>query len=178
MEEIYPPKIGEFAYVTDGACSEEDILREELLLLHELQWSINPVTIMGWLGLYMQIHVTNRQSERMPVCSSSSTGSGRKQQQQHQQQIPQTAKPQSEQQPVDSFVYPQFSGMEFSQTAQLIDLCTLDVGLASFPYSVIAAAAMSHTFDRLVMIQTGSFFNHIIIYNILFTEKLLLVYQV
>lgn len=131
VEEIYPPKIGEFAYVTDGACSEEDILREELLLLSELQWSINPVTVMGWLGTYMQVNVTSRQMEMHPI------GASRK-----QQNV--SAKSQSN----ESFVYPQFSGMEFAQTAQLIDLCSLDVGLANFPYSVIAAAAVSHTFDR------------------------------
>lgn len=119
VEEIYPPKIGEFAYVTDGACSEDDILREELLLLSELQWSINPVTVMGWLGLYMQVNVANR-----------------------------TPEIRAEDRPSESFVYPQFSGMEFAQTAQLLDLCSLDVGLANFPYSVIAAAAISHTFDR------------------------------
>lgn len=118
VEEIYPPKIGEFAYVTDGACSEDDILREELLLLSELQWSINPVTVMGWLGLYMQVNVASRTPEIR------------------------------DDRPSESFVYPQFSGMEFAQTAQLLDLCSLDVGLANFPYSVIAAAAVSHTFDR------------------------------
>ncbi|XP_053694590.1 G1/S-specific cyclin-E [Sabethes cyaneus] len=150
VEEIYPPKIGEFAYVTDGACSEEDILREELLLLHELEWSINPITIMGWLGLYMQIHVTNRQSEYIPVYSgTSSNGSARKQSKQS------AAKHQTEKSPVDTFIYPQFSGMEFAQTAQLIDLCSLDVGLANFPYSVIAAAAMSHTFDRKVAVSVS-----------------------
>lgn len=119
VEEIYPPKIGEFAYVTDGACSEDDILREELLLLSELQWSINPVTVMGWLGLYMQVNVASR-----------------------------TPEIRGDDRPSESFVYPQFSGMEFAQTAQLLDLCSLDVGLANFPYSVIAAAAISHTFDR------------------------------
>lgn len=122
VEEIYPPKIGEFAYVTDGACSEDDILREELLLLSELQWSINPVTVMGWLGLYMQVNVTGR--------------------------TPEIRGEEHRRAPSESFVYPQFSGMEFAQTAQLVDLCSLDVGLANFPYSVIAAAAISHTFDR------------------------------
>lgn len=33
MEEIYPPKIGEFAYVTDGACTESDILAKELAIM-------------------------------------------------------------------------------------------------------------------------------------------------
>ena len=27
IEEIYPPKLGEFTYVTDGACSDEEILQ-------------------------------------------------------------------------------------------------------------------------------------------------------
>lgn len=139
VEEIYPPKISEFAYVTDGACSEDDILREELLLLSELQWSINPVTVMGWLGTYMQVNATSRQMEMMHPHSTSC----RKKQQQQQQQTAALKR-----QPDEAFVYPQFSGMEFAQTAQLIDLCSMDVGLANFPYSVIAAAAISHTFDR------------------------------
>ena len=33
LEEIYPPKINEFAYVTDGACSEDCILEQELVML-------------------------------------------------------------------------------------------------------------------------------------------------
>nr|XP_014354300.1 PREDICTED: G1/S-specific cyclin-E2 [Latimeria chalumnae] len=33
LEEIYPPKLHEFAYITDGACTEEDILDMELIIL-------------------------------------------------------------------------------------------------------------------------------------------------
>ena len=33
LQEIYPPKLSEFAYVTDGACTENEILDEELLML-------------------------------------------------------------------------------------------------------------------------------------------------
>lgn len=36
LKEIYAPKLQEFAYVTDGACSEEDILRMELVILKVL----------------------------------------------------------------------------------------------------------------------------------------------
>lgn len=32
FQEIYPPKVSEFAYVTDGACSVSDILDMELLI--------------------------------------------------------------------------------------------------------------------------------------------------
>ncbi|KAF3822624.1 hypothetical protein GH733_007998 [Mirounga leonina] len=40
LEEIYAPKLQEFAYVTDGACSEEDILRMELIILKLLDLCI------------------------------------------------------------------------------------------------------------------------------------------
>lgn len=181
-EEIYPPKIGEFAYVTDGACTDEDILREELLILSALDWKINPVTVIGWLGLYMQINVTSRDVD-VPVRSlkrksnstahnTASTPSPKKrkitdenadvnniqqaavtvglQQQplQQQQQKLSSSSTSTANKTDDAFVYPQFSGMEFAHTAQLIDLCSLDVGFANFKYSVIAAAALSHTFDR------------------------------
>ena len=33
LEEIYPPKLSEFAYVTDGACTESEILDKELVML-------------------------------------------------------------------------------------------------------------------------------------------------
>ena len=33
LQEIYPPKLAEFAYVTDGACTEDEILDQELVIL-------------------------------------------------------------------------------------------------------------------------------------------------
>lgn len=33
LEEIYPPKLSEFSYVTDGACTDDEILMEELVML-------------------------------------------------------------------------------------------------------------------------------------------------
>lgn len=146
VEEIYPPKIGEFAYVTDGACQESDILQHEILLLQALEWNISPVTSIGWLGVYMQLNVNNRtpasfqisqrknkpQQQKTPASYSSDIAN----------RLPRT--PEVD----DAFIYPQFSGMEFVQTAQLLDLCSLDVGVGNFPYSVIAAAAISHTFNR------------------------------
>nr|AAD08819.1 cyclin E2 splice variant 1 [Homo sapiens] len=43
------------AYVTDGACSEEDILRMELIILKALKWELCPVTIISWLNLFLQV---------------------------------------------------------------------------------------------------------------------------
>jgi len=54
-EEIYPPKLTEFAYVTDGACTEEEILQQEMNLLQCLKWKLCPVTPVSWLTVYLQI---------------------------------------------------------------------------------------------------------------------------
>lgn len=147
VEEIYPPKLSEFAYVTDGACSEDDILKQELVILSALKWQTNPITIVGWLGIYMQLQASNRSPKTLddtpqkPILKESSATT---------QQTSQTDK--SNTSPTtgidDGFVFPQFSGFEYVQTCQLLDLCTLDVGIANFPYSVTAAAAISHAFNK------------------------------
>lgn len=133
VEEIYPPKIAEFAYVTDGACLEEDIIQHEIILLQALDWSISPMTAMGWLGVYMQLNVSNRTPSSLTRASTAVKKSGFD----------------------DAFIYPQFSGLEYVQTAQLLDLCSLDVGIGNFAYSVIAAAAISHTFNKETAIRVS-----------------------
>lgn len=129
VEEIYPPKICEFAYVTDGACTEHDILQQEKLLLQALRWHICPVTPTAWLGIYMQLNVNN-----LTPASFSRIG---------KQVVGATGEAAD-----DAFIYPQFSTYEFVQTSQLLDLCSLDVGMANYSYSVLAAAAISHAFNR------------------------------
>lgn len=111
VEEIYPPKIAEFAYVTDGACTEDEILGKELLILKGLGWNLSPITAPGWLNVYMQIESSD------------------------------SSRP-------NTFIYPQYGGLQFSQAAQLLDLATLDEGCLKFSYSYIAAAAIYHTQGR------------------------------
>ncbi|XP_046843024.1 G1/S-specific cyclin-E-like [Xenia sp. Carnegie-2017] len=55
LEEIYPPKVAEFAYVTDGACTEDEIQIEELVMLEVLNWKLTPVTINTWIRIYLQL---------------------------------------------------------------------------------------------------------------------------
>ncbi|XP_073341115.1 G1/S-specific cyclin-E2 isoform X1 [Pagrus major] len=55
IEEIYPPKIFEFAYVTDGACDMWDIQQTELHMLKALDWNLCPETPISWLKLYAQV---------------------------------------------------------------------------------------------------------------------------
>ncbi|XP_051255328.1 G1/S-specific cyclin-E2 isoform X2 [Dicentrarchus labrax] len=55
IEEIYPPKLFEFAYVTDGACDIWDIQSTELHMLKALDWNLCPETPISWLKLYAQV---------------------------------------------------------------------------------------------------------------------------
>ncbi|XP_070616380.1 G1/S-specific cyclin-E1 isoform X2 [Erythrolamprus reginae] len=55
LEEIYPPKLHQFAYVTDGACTEENIIGMELIIMKALNWNLSPLTIVSWLNVYMQV---------------------------------------------------------------------------------------------------------------------------
>lgn len=119
------------------------------------------MTIIGWLSVYMQLHVSNRTpktfSKHLDNNSTTTTtndnenennndddGNGNGTKANDNNNAINVNKCNTD----ESFIYPQFSGMEFSQAAQLIDLCTLDLGLANYPYSVIAAAAICHTFSR------------------------------
>lgn len=161
VEEIYPPKLNEFAYVTDGACREEDILKQELVILTALKWRISPVTIIGWLSCYMQLNVTKRtpktlNKSKSTTATTNTSTSGASAKASSQTATTTTTHPTAssdDDQADDAFVFPQFSGMEFAQTAQLIDLCTLDLGIANYSYSVIAAAAISHTFNKKTAIK-------------------------
>ena len=64
IEEIYPPKLREFAYVTDGACLVEEIRRMELVMLGTLNWQLCPLTAVGWLGAFLQVVYLSDLSDR------------------------------------------------------------------------------------------------------------------
>lgn len=121
VEEIYPPKLSELAYVTDGACTDQDMLLKEMVVLQILNWDINPLTVSGWLNLYMQI-LYNTKNFRDSEYDRSITN--------------------------DDFVFPQFSAFSFVRASQLVDLCSLDDGMLLFQYSIIAASAMYYVFNR------------------------------
>ncbi|KAJ6649296.1 G1/S-specific cyclin-E [Pseudolycoriella hygida] len=135
VEEIYPPKITEFAYVTDGACEEEDIINQEPSLLKALDWRTSTVTVIGWLSVYMQLHVSNRTPNTLHRNTKQNDTSKED----------------------DAFLYPQFSAYEFVRATRLLDLCSLDVDMANFPYSVLAASAMAHTLNKSIALKVSGF---------------------
>ncbi len=63
IEEIYPPKLSDFAYVTDRACKEEEILTMELIVLKELNWGLSPITSNAWVRLYLQVSTSSEEDE-------------------------------------------------------------------------------------------------------------------
>lgn len=54
-----------------------------------------------------------------------------------------------------TFVFPQYSSLEFVISGQLIDLAVLHVEVNNYPYSVIAAAAMAHSFTKEVGVRVS-----------------------
>lgn len=47
--EIHAPSISQFAELTDGACTAEDILRHEVKIMQALEWRITPPTLPAWV---------------------------------------------------------------------------------------------------------------------------------
>jgi cyclin E len=114
VEEIYPPKMSEFAYVTDGACNELEITSKEIFILKALNWNLYPMTINSWLTLYMQIYASLEKENDVLERDG------------------------------DSFLIPDYQSNLFAQIAHLVDLCILDIGSLTYSYSLIAASALFH----------------------------------
>jgi len=51
-EEIYPPKMYDFVYMTNGACTEYEVIQMEVSLLTTLQFDINGPTCVDFLDIY------------------------------------------------------------------------------------------------------------------------------
>ena len=124
IEEIYPPKLQEFAYVTDGACSEDEITNMELVILKGLNWGLTPMTPNSWVKLYMQANKASNLEGEIPKGN-------------------------------EDFVLPLFSGQRFSCVMQLLDLCILEIGSLSFPYSVLSSSAIYHCQDQATALQSS-----------------------
>ncbi|KAH1015773.1 hypothetical protein HUJ04_007108 [Dendroctonus ponderosae] len=127
LEEVYPPRLSEFSYVCDGACTPEDILNCELLILNSLGWDLNVMTPSDWLNLYMQIHF----------------------------QAPTVIKRRLNPDTTRSFLFPQYSGYQFTRASQMIDAFSLDPGFLKFSYSTLAAAAIYFMYGKQVALDVS-----------------------
>ncbi|KAK7067142.1 G1/S-specific cyclin-E1 [Halocaridina rubra] len=116
IEEIYPPKLSDFSYVTDGACTDKEILEKELVILRKLNWDLSPVTSNCWLNTYLQVA----------------------------QQLAQECKEDENSCEKHAFIIPQYSPLTFVQVARLLDLCTLDMSSLNYSPSILAASAICY----------------------------------
>jgi len=117
-EEIYPPKIAEFADLTDGACDCKQIIDQELLMLNALNWLLTPVTPIMWLQLYVQLH-TVETSEHADITLNSDF----------------------------ALLIGDRSQRKLLRIVQLLDLAILDIRHLKFRPSVIAASVIYLTLD-------------------------------
>ncbi|CAD5117274.1 DgyrCDS6063 [Dimorphilus gyrociliatus] len=132
MEEIYPPRLKEFADMTDGACSEDTIMEFEIILLNTLEWNLVSMTPNAWLSVYMQI--MNSESWEQNETESASEVD-------------------------DNFVMPQFRQETFKDVSTLLDLCYLDYESSLFEPSVMAASAIYYEISTDVALQvSGNYF--------------------
>lgn len=145
IEEIYPPKLSEFSYVTDGACEDEDILNKELVILKSLNWDLTPMTVNAWLSVYLQLYAgmqkenAGDQHQPDPDLLISLHHNNHNNSNNHNHILTPTAHSH-----VRDFMLPGYASHFFEQVSQLLDLCILDIGSLSFNYSVLAAAALYH----------------------------------
>uniref|UniRef100_A0A3B4BAU1 Uncharacterized protein n=1 Tax=Periophthalmus magnuspinnatus TaxID=409849 RepID=A0A3B4BAU1_9GOBI len=116
VEEMYPPKLHQFAYVTDEACTEDEILSMEIIIMKELNWSLCPQTPISWLNVYMQVAFLKE---------------------------------------TDELLIPKYPQATFTQIAELLDLCMLDVRCLEFSNGVLAASALFH-FSSLELVENVS----------------------
>ncbi|XP_065325210.1 G2/mitotic-specific cyclin-A-like [Gordionus sp. m RMFG-2023] len=55
FEEIYPPDINEFVYITDGTYSKEQVVRMEQLILKILSFRVGPPTVICFLEKFCKL---------------------------------------------------------------------------------------------------------------------------
>ncbi|CAF2086819.1 unnamed protein product [Rotaria magnacalcarata] len=130
IEEIYPPRLSDFAYVTDNTCSEEDILDMEIDLMNTLNWYINPITCISWLLIYLQVdyemnYVLNkshssRKKQRLSFSNS---------------EILRSSKLTNAHRSKDFLQI-------FPLAVRLLDLCSLDIECSQYSKHVLAASSI------------------------------------
>lgn len=149
IEEIYPPKLADFSFVTDGACDEADILAKELVVLKALNWDLTPMTVNGWLCVYMQLYSQLEKEGRvLKECDPNQV----KQQESPKRVTRRTNSPFKEP-PEDDFMIPGYPSKFFAQIAHLLDLSMLDIQSLQYNYSVVAASSLYHFTNEATVFQ-------------------------
>lgn len=153
IEEIDPPRLARFSYITDGACTDEDIQMQEMDLLQTLNWIMNPVTVYDWLRLYLQTtyHYLVKQKSKNGNASPRVTRASAKMKNgksgKDAGKKEETVLPTSLSKMEVSNAYIEdvgFNEMVFVQMCQLLDLSILDVNSLKWQPWELAASILYH----------------------------------
>jgi len=169
VEEIYPPKLKEFAsHMENYTQNNEDAIQQfELFILKTLNWEISPVTANTWLMTYMQIasinYYTNlknyynrdeedetKQAARnnskihnshmvMPLHIYKNSNSNLKDFKSSTNLTNQNTSNNK-----TTYIQQQFYLNNYMKSVTLLDLCMFDMESLKHSYSELAAAAMYH----------------------------------
>lgn len=130
MEEIYPPQINEYSYVSDGACEEREIIAKEMAILTKLKWDICPMTPNNWLTVLLQLsQISDERANPIPTSDKSEE---------------------------KGILVPDVCLQEFNICAQLLDLCTLDMESLNYKPLHLAAAVVNHVLGAEEMERVSS----------------------
>lgn len=55
MEEIIPPTIDDFVYITDNTYTRDEVIKMELAILNELRYELTAVTMRDFVGIYLRM---------------------------------------------------------------------------------------------------------------------------
>ncbi|OCT97103.1 hypothetical protein XELAEV_18009326mg [Xenopus laevis] len=67
FEEIYPPEVAEFVYITDDTYTKKQVLKMEHLVLKVLSFDLAAPTILQYLNQYFQIHPVSPKVESLSM---------------------------------------------------------------------------------------------------------------
>lgn len=69
FEEIYPPEVAEFVYITDDTYTKKQVLRMEHLVLKVLSFDLAAPTIIQFLTQYFLHQSISKQVENLTMVS-------------------------------------------------------------------------------------------------------------
>jgi len=170
-EEIRPPTVHEFAELTDGACTPEEIIENEVIILSAINWEITPITPNSWLNIYMQILVNLDQDSNNDSAIVLSPHKGNRRPRKTFTKTITTTPIEADENSLsqseftlasvknDSFIMPVQNGIlryNHAIIASVIDLALLHIESLRFKTSILVASAFYHfTSDATVRQCTG-----------------------
>ncbi|CAI2300095.1 unnamed protein product [Caenorhabditis sp. 36 PRJEB53466] len=128
-EEIYPPKCTDFAALTDGAFSADNIREMEILVSKDIGWSFGPITSIHWLSTYLQLLGTGKPTQP------------------------------SEHYEEKNMYVPELLRTEFIEMCKILDYLLFDLESFHFSYRTLAAAVLFVVYEPKAAVEHATGFS-------------------